>query len=218
LKGESRSGGEDVKKEIARIRGKFRESVRSHIDGGRDEVPVHPGFIVETIAKTIAPDAVVVSDVGNCQMWGRYYLPLTNPESFMQSGVWNAMSYCLPTAIVAKLEYPGRQVVGISGDGAFLMTIGDFVTACEYGANVVFVVFNDGAFSQMVGQQEKLYGQAYGCEFQSPNFAEIAEACGGLGIRVEEPGQLGPALEKALAAEAPSIIDVATTYRPIPPF
>ena len=65
---------------------------------------------------------------------------------------------------------------------------------------------------------EKLYGQAYGCEFQSPNFAEIAEACGGLGIRVEEPGQLGPALEKALAAEAPSIIDVETTYRPIPQF
>ncbi|MDP6278641.1 MAG: thiamine pyrophosphate-binding protein [Nitrospinota bacterium] len=218
LKGESRPGGEEVKREIARIRAEFRESVRTFIDGDRDDVPVHPGFIVETIAKTIAPDAVVVSDVGNCQMWGRYYLPLTNPESFLQSGVWNAMSYCLPTAIVAKLENPGRQVVGISGDGAFLMTIGDFVTACEYGANAVFVVFNDGAFSQMVGQQERLYGEAYGCEFKSPDFAEIAGACGGLGIRVEEPGQLAPALKRALAAGVPAIIDVATTYRPTPPY
>lgn len=218
LKGEARPVNEEVKGEIARIRSEFKEAVSAYLDGGRDETPVHPGFIVETVAGMIDLDAVVVSDVGNCQMWGRFYLPITNPESFLQSGVWNAMSYCLPTAIVAKLEYPGRQVVGISGDGAFLMTIGDFVTACEYGANVVFVIFNDGAFSQMIGQQEKLYGEAYGCEFQSPNFAEIANACGGFGIRVEKPDDLAPALEKAFAADAPSIVDVSTTYKPIPPY
>ncbi|MCG8415668.1 MAG: thiamine pyrophosphate-dependent enzyme, partial [Pseudomonadales bacterium] len=98
--------------------------------------------------------------------------------SFMQSGVWNAMSFALPTAIVAKMEFPERDVIGIAGDGASLMTIGDFVTACEYGANIVMVVFNDGAYSQMVGQQTKLYGQAYGCEFKSPDFAGIATGKG----------------------------------------
>ena len=82
---------------------------------------------------------------------------------------------------------------------------------------MVFVIFNDGAFSQMIGQQEKLYGEAYGCEFQSPNFAEIANACGGFGIRVEKPDGLAPALEKAFSSDTPSIVDVSTTYRPLPP-
>ena len=64
--------------------------------------------------------------------------------------VWNAMSFALPTAIVAKMEFPERDVIGIAGDGASLMTIADFVTACDYGANIVMVVFNDGAYSQIV--------------------------------------------------------------------
>jgi len=218
LRGEERPVNEEVKGELALIRSEFKKAASSYLADGRDDMPLHPGFIVETVGGMIDSDAVVVTDVGNCQMWGRYYIPITNPESFLQSGVWNAMSFCLPTAIVAKLEFPDRQVVGISGDGAFLMTIGDFVTACEYGANAVFVIFNDGAFSQMIGQQERLYGQAYGCEFQSPNFAEIANACGGIGIRVEKPDSLVPALEKAFSADVPSIVDVSTTYKPIPPF
>jgi acetolactate synthase-1/2/3 large subunit len=218
VRGEERPPNEALKREIAGIRTEYREAVRAHLDGHRDETPVHPGFIIESIAGVLGPDAIVISDVGNCQMWGRYYLQLDHPESYMQSGVWNAMSFCLPTAIVAKLEHPERDVVGIAGDGAFLMTIGDFPTAVEYGANAVFVIFNDGAFSQMVGQQEKLYGSAYGCHFDSPDFAGIANACGGLGIRVEEPGELGPALKEALAADTPAIIDVVTTFRPTPPF
>jgi acetolactate synthase-1/2/3 large subunit len=215
---ESRPVNEELKSEIARIRTEYRAAVRAHLDDSRDNVPVHPGFIIESIADWVDPDAVVVSDVGNSQMWGRYYLPIKHSESFMQSGVWNAMSFCLPTAIVAKLESPERTVVGIAGDGAFLMTIGDFVTACEYGANVVFVVFNDGAFSQMIGQQENLYGEAYGNYFQSPNFAEIATACGGFGIRVEEPGALKPALDAAKASGLPAIVDVVTTFQPTPPY
>ena len=218
IRGEERPPNEELKKDIAGIRAEYQKSVRAHLDGHREEKPVHPGFIVESIAGAVAPDAIVISDVGNCQMWGRYYLPLTGPESYMQSGVWNAMSYCLPTALVAKMVHPGRDVVGIAGDGAFLMTIGDFPTAVEYGANAVFVVFNDGAFSQMIGQQVNLYGSAYGCDFDSPDFAGIATACGGLGIRVEEPGELGPALETALAADTASIVDVLTTFRPTPPF
>ncbi|MFC1490977.1 thiamine pyrophosphate-binding protein [Nitrospinota bacterium] len=218
LRSEAHPVNEDLKREIARIRTEFKEAVRSHLDGSRSEKPVHPGVILETIGSVIAPDTIVISDVGNCQMWARYYLPITHSESFLQSGVWNAMSFCLPTAIVAKMVHPGRDVVGISGDGAFLMTIGDFVTACEYGANIVMVIFNDGAFSQMHGQQMRLYGSSYGCHFESPNFAEIAGACGALGIRVEEPDELEPALKKALAANTPAIVDVVTTFHPTPPY
>ncbi|MFL2932446.1 MAG: thiamine pyrophosphate-binding protein [bacterium] len=218
LKKENRSTNEDIKSKIAKIKENFKESVTNHLEGVRNNIPLHTGFIVETIVDSIKKDAIVVTDVGNSQMWGRYYFPLNHTESYMQSGVWNAMSFCLPTAFVAKLEYPNRQVVGIAGDGAFLMTIGDFVTACEYGANAVFVIFNDGAFSQMIGQQNNLYGTAYGCDFQSPDFAEIANACGGIGFRVEKPDQLKPSLKKALDSDVPAIVDVLTSFQPTPPF
>jgi thiamine pyrophosphate-dependent acetolactate synthase large subunit-like protein len=115
------------------------------------------------------------------------------------------------------MVFPERDVIGIAGDGASLMTIGDFVTACDYGANIVMVVFNDGAYSQMIGQQKRLYGTVYGLDFKSPDFAAIAEACGGLGIRVEEPGDLAGALEKALSAGVPAIVDVVTSYYELPP-
>jgi thiamine pyrophosphate-dependent acetolactate synthase large subunit-like protein len=70
----------------------------------------------------------------------------------------------------------------------------------------------------MIGQQENLYGEAYGNYFQSPNFAEIATACGGFGIRVEEPGALKPALDAAKASGLPAIVDVVTTFQPTPPY
>ena len=109
-------------------------------------------------------------------MFARYYVPLTNQFSFMQSGVWNAMSFALPTAIVAKMEYPERDVIGLVGDGAFLMTIGDFVTASEYGADIVMIVLNDGSYGQIDRQQQNLYGAAYGCDFKSPHFADMARS------------------------------------------
>jgi thiamine pyrophosphate-dependent acetolactate synthase large subunit-like protein len=217
VRGEKRPVNEELKKTIAETRAEFRESVKTFLDGSRSLKPVHSGFILETISGILKPDSIVVSDVGNCQMWARYYLPFRNPESFMQSGVWNAMSFALPTAIVAKMVFPERDVIGIAGDGASLMTIGDFVTACDYSANIIMVVFNDGAYSQMIGQQQRLYGTVYGLDFKSPDFAAIAEACGGLGIRVEEPGDLAGALEKALSAGVPAIVDVVTSYYELPP-
>ncbi|MBT4093103.1 MAG: thiamine pyrophosphate-binding protein, partial [Nitrospinaceae bacterium] len=92
---ESRPPNEELKSEIARIRTEYRTAVRAHLDGSRDNVPVHPGFIIESIADWVGPDDVVVSDVGNSQMWSRYYIPIHHHESLMQSGVWNAMSFCL---------------------------------------------------------------------------------------------------------------------------
>jgi thiamine pyrophosphate-dependent acetolactate synthase large subunit-like protein len=136
----------------------------------------------------------------------------------MQSGVWNAMSYGFPTAMVAKMQFPDRQVVALVGDGAFLMTIGDLPTAVEYGANVLIVVLNDGAFGQTYMQQTNIYGHTYGTSFKSPNFADIARACGAEGIRVSEPGELERALRRGLTAtkERPALVEVMVADRPYP--
>ena len=143
-----------------------------------------PRVVRPALTAVLDDRAVLASDVGNCQMWARTFRRIATPESFMQSGVWNAMSYALPTAIVAKMEFPERDVVALAGDGAFLMTIGDLPTAGEYGANILMVILNDGAFGQTFMQQTNIYGHTYGTTFKSPNFAEMAEACGAKGIRV----------------------------------
>ncbi|MEK6711908.1 MAG: thiamine pyrophosphate-dependent enzyme, partial [Nitrospinota bacterium] len=140
------------------------------------------------------------------------------PESFMQSGVWNSMSYGLPTAIVAKMEFPGRDVVALAGDGAFLMTIGDLPTAAEYGANILIVIFNDGAFGQTFMQESGLYGHTYGTTFQSPRFAEIARACGCEGIRVTDAKDIEGALRQGQAATKtqPALVEVMVDRQPYP--
>jgi thiamine pyrophosphate-dependent acetolactate synthase large subunit-like protein len=173
---------------------------------------------MEAMNAVLDDKAVVASDVGNCQMWARNYRRIATPESFMQSGVWNAMSYGLPTAIVAKMEYPDRDVVALAGDGAFLMTIGDLPTATEYGANILMVILNDGAFGQTYMQQTNLYGHTYGTSFRSPNFADIAKACGAEGIRVTEPGDVEDALRQALTVtkQKPALVEVMVGRGPYP--
>ncbi len=206
----------ELREDIAHGKADLRRQAADVVAGRESEVPIHPAVLMSTLARHVKPDAIVVSDVGNCQMFARYYLPLHGPFSFMQSGVWNAMSFALPTAIVAKMEYPARDVIGLVGDGAFLMTIGDFVTASEYGANVVMIVLNDGSYGQIDRQQQNLYGAAYGCDFKSPRFADMARSFDAFGVRVEDPADLDDAIARALAANKPAIVEVMTRERPLP--
>jgi len=196
----------------------IRRALAEHNAPHRHEKPIHPGVLMDAMNAVLNDDAVVASDVGNCQQWARTFRRITNPESFMQSGVWNAMSFALPTAIVAKMEFPQRDVVALAGDGAFLMTIGDLPTAVEHGANILMILLNDGAFGQTLMQQTNIYGHTYGTSFRSPDFAEIANACGAKGIRVTEPGHLEDAVREGLAAtkDRPALVDVIVANSPYP--
>lgn len=199
-----------------------KRAIRQQLAAGnephRGERPVHPGLLMEALNNVLDDHAVVASDVGNCQMWARAFRRIATPESFMQSGVWNAMSYGLPTAMVAKMEFPRRDVVALAGDGAFLMTIGDLPTAVEYGANILVVVLNDGAFGQTWMQQSNIYGHTYGTSFRSPDFAAMARACGAEGMRVTDPRTLEDALRHALAAtrHKPALVEVMVSRQPYP--
>jgi acetolactate synthase-1/2/3 large subunit len=195
---------------MAEGKGAVRASLAAQNEPHRSDRPIHPGVLMEAMNAVLDDSAVVASDVGNCQMWARTFRRIATPESFMQSGVWNAMSYGLPTAIVAKMEFPGRDVVALAGDGAFLMTIGDLPTAVEYGANILMIVLNDGAFGQTFMQQSSLYGHTYGTAFHSPDFAGIAKSCGAEGICVTDPKDVEDALRQGLAAtrKRPALVEV----------
>jgi pyruvate oxidase len=178
----------------------------------RNDKPIFPGMLMDALNAVLDDSAILASDVGSCQMWLRRHKRIVTPESFMQSGVWNAMSYGFPTAMVAKLEFPERHVIGIAGDGAFLMTSGDLPTAAEYSANIVMIVMNNGTFGQTLMQQQGLYGHTYGTSFTSPDFAMFAKSCGCEGIRVDDPADLEDALRQALKAtkEKPALLEVMT--------
>ncbi len=205
-------------KQMSQQKAAVRRSLAAQNEPHKNDQPIHPGILMDAMNAVLDDNAVVSSDVGNCQMWARTFRRIVTPESFMQSGVWNAMSYGLPTAIVAKMEFPNRDVVALAGDGAFLMTIGDLPTAAEYGANILIIILNDGAFGQTFMQQTNIYGHTYGTTFESPNFAEIARACGAEGIRVTDPKDVESALRQGLAVtkKKPALIEVMVAESPYP--
>jgi acetolactate synthase I/II/III large subunit len=205
-------------KTLAEGKNAIRHKLAAQNESHAGDRPIYPGRLMEAMNAVLDDSAVVASDVGSCQMWARCHRRITTPESFMQSGVWNAMSYALPTAIAAKLEFPRRDVVALAGDGAFLMTIGDLPTAAEYGANILMVVMNNGTFGQTFMQQANIYGHTYGTTFDSPNFADLAKACNVHGIRVSDPKDIEAALRQGLAAtkQRPALVEVMVADHPYP--
>lgn len=203
---------------LAAMRRAYRGHMAEIVERSRGARPIHPGVAVRVLAQVLDPDAVVVSDVGNCAVWLRNLLPVHHPHAHLQSGMWNAMGLALPSAIAAKLALPRRQVVGVVGDGAFLMSLGELGTALEQGTPIVLMVLNDGAYGMIRMLQMKAFGRTLGCQIQSPDFAALARAFGGVGLRVEDPADLAPALREALDAGLPAVVDVLTGDYPYPDF
>ncbi len=203
---------------LAAMRRAYREGMEGIVERYRGARPIHPGVAVRALAEALGEDAVVISDVGNCAIWLRNLLPVRHPQAHLQSGMWNAMGLALPSAIAAKLVFPRRQVVGVVGDGALLMSLGEFGTALEQETPVVLLVLNDGAYGMIQKLQTQAFGRVVGCQFHSPDFAALARGFGGMGLRVEEPAGLGPALRAALDAGAPAVVDVVTGDYPYPDF
>jgi pyruvate oxidase len=117
-------------------------------------------------------------------------------------------TFALPGAIGAQLAYPDRRVFGIAGDGGFAMLMGDFVTAVRYELPIIMIVLNNSKLAFITLEQQAKSLSDYGTGLTNPNFAEFAEACGGLGLRVEEPESIRPSLEKAIASNRPAILDI----------
>lgn len=203
---------------LASMRRAYREAMQGIVERFRRASPIHPGVAVDALVEVLDEDAVVVSDVGNCAIWLRNLLPVRHPDAHLQSGMWNAMGLALPSAIAAKLACPGRQVVGVVGDGALLMSLGEFGTALEQGAPLALLVLNDGAYGMIQRLQVQAFGRTIGCRFTSPDFAALARDFGGMGLRVEDPAGLRPALRQALEAGVPAVVDVVTGDYPYPDF
>ncbi len=122
-----------------------------------------------------------------------------------------SMGYGVPSAVAAKIAAPGRMVVSFSGDGCFLMNGQEFSTAVQHGANIVFIVVDNGMYGTIRMHQERDYPtRVHGTELKNPDFAAYARAFGGHGETVEKTADFAAAFERSVAIGKPSIIHIKT--------
>ena len=175
-----------------------------------DDEPIMPQRLFKEILAATDQDALFTCDAGENRLFMTHYFQTKSAGSLLMPGI-GAMGYALPAALAAKLIYPDRQVVAVSGDGGFGMAINAIMTARDENIPIVSVILNNSALGWVKhGQGNRTINST----FADMNFAEIAKAMGVNGIRVEKPGEIGAALKQALASGQPTVVDVVTSFEP----
>ena len=175
----------------------------------RDEVPIKPQRVAWELSELAADDAIISTDSGTITAWIARHFKVRGSQKFSCSGTLSTMACALPYSIAAKLAYPDRQSLCFVGDGGFTMLMGEFLTAVKYKLPITVVIIKNNTLGQIKWEQIVFLGNPeYGCELHNPDFAKFAEACGGVGITVERPEEIRPALERALSSSQPTIVEV----------
>lgn len=174
------------------------------------EENARPRDILEELYAITKGEAVVVTDVGQHQMWTAQMMPLERPRSWLTSGGLGTMGYGLPAGIGAHFAAPDRPVVVISGDGSIQMNIQELATAVQYKVPVKVVILNNYYLGMVRQWQEKFYEGRYSQSYMEamPNFVKLAEAYGAAGFRVDKAKNLSATLKEAFATPGPAVIEV----------
>ncbi len=187
-----------------------------------DSAPIHPARICHELTQHVPDNAIVVVDTGHAGMWmGGMYDVRSATQSYLRSA--GHLGWAFPAGIGAKAACPERPVVVFTGDAGFWYHIAEIETAVRWKINSVTIVNNNGGGNQSKRGFDRAYGgtqteQARELWTYNPmNFAKLAEDMGALGIRVERAGDIAPALQRALAANRPAVIDVATDIDALAP-
>jgi pyruvate dehydrogenase (quinone) len=189
-----------------RARGRLDKLARDR----RNDSPLHPQYIVATIDKLAAADAVFTFDVGTPSIWAARYLRMNGTRRLTGSFSHGSMANALPHAIGAQASHPGRQVIALSGDGGIAMLLGELITLRQRHLPVKVVVLSNGALSFVELEMKAAGIVNFGTDLDNPDFAAIARAAGLFGVRVEKAGQLEDALTEAFAHDGAALVEVAT--------
>jgi pyruvate oxidase len=184
--------------------------------GPVDGEGIHPAFVVHQVHRFLPRDAVVSVDTGDHTLWvGRHVHP--DRAQFLFSGTWRTMGYGLPAAIAAKLAAPHRPVVAVVGDGGLGMSLTELLTARRHGAGVTVLVMNNGCLAMEVNKMQERRLTPLATDLTNPDFAAVALACGVPARKVLRPGELEPALLRALDTDGgPVLLDIAVSPAPVP--
>jgi pyruvate dehydrogenase (quinone) len=170
--------------------------------------PIHPQYLARMIDEVAAKDAIFSCDVGTPTIWAARYLTMNGKRRLIGSFNHGSMANAMPQAIGAQLEFPGRQVVTLSGDGGIAMLLGDLLSLKQLKTPVKIVVFNNSALGFVELEMKATGFLENGTTLVNPNFADLVKPAGIHGIRVEDPADVKPALMEAFAHDGPALVDV----------
>lgn len=199
-----------------------REAWWRKLSDWRDSVPLvcetsetelRPQQVIEELHRATNGDAVIVTDVGQHQMWAAQFYPFKRTRQWLTSGGLGTMGFGLPAAMGAQLALPDQRVVAVVGDGGFQMTNQEIITAIQYRIPLKVLIMNNGYLGMVRQWQEMFYDRAYS-EVDlsiSPDFVKLAEAYGAQGLRATTPDELKQALKEGLEYEGVTIWDVVVT-------
>jgi acetolactate synthase-1/2/3 large subunit len=207
----SASDGAAVKSAIAADKAAWMQEWLAHDSGER----VNPGVFFSALRSRMERDAIIVADDGNHTFLTAELMPIFEGGNYLSPTDFNCMGYCVPGSIGAKLAQPDRQVVGIVGDGAFLMTGLETVTAARNGLGIAWFVFNDGELSQIAQAQELPYQRKTCTGVGALDYRMLAAATGCEFVAIENNNLVDAGIDRVIgmmAENRPVIVDVRIDY------
>lgn len=197
----------------------FLDAALGHYHGARkglDELAeprsgsdlIHPQFVSRMVSELAAEDAIFTCDVGSPILWTARYIKVNGKRRIVGSFNHGSMANAMLHAIGAQVAFPRRQVISMSGDGGFTMMMGDFLSLVQLGIPVKIVLLNNGTLGFVEMEMKASGFPDFACDLDNPNFAQMADAVGVKGFRVEKPEQLKQALTDAFAHPGPALVDV----------
>jgi pyruvate dehydrogenase (quinone)/pyruvate oxidase len=186
----------------------------------RTDRPMKPQRLAAELGRRLPENAIVSCDSGTNTSWFARHIPARAGQMFSVSGNLASMACGLPYAIAAQIAYPDRPSVAFVGDGGFTMLMGEFATAVKYGLPIKVIVVKNDSLGQIKWEQMVFLGNPeYGCDLHPIDFAAFARACGGEGLRIEDPAECGPVLGRALSHPGPVLVEAVVDpfEPPMPP-
>ncbi len=174
--------------------------------------PLKPQKIMWDLRAVLAPEDIAISDVGAHKMWMARMYQAERSNTCIISNGFASMGIALPGAIAAKLAYPDRIAVAVTGDAGFMMNSQEIETALRIGTPIVILIWHDDAYGLIEWKQMNRFGRPSNIRFGNPDFVKYAESFGARGYRVESAAELAPALKQAIADDTVVVIDCPVDY------
>jgi len=174
--------------------------------------PLKPQKILSDTRQVMDKEDILISDVGAHKMWIARLFRCERPNTCIISNGFASMGIGVPGAIAAKMAYPDKNVLTITGDAGFMMNSQEIETALRYRVAIVIMIWNDSEYGLIKWHQERRFGHSNNIDFNNPDFVKYAESFGARGYRVENAQDLAPTLKKAFADNTVVIVDVAVDY------
>jgi len=198
------TGFRDLRKKIQADRAEYSKD---------KEFPIKPQKIVWDVRECLGPEDIAISDVGAHKMWMSRMYRAERPNTCIISNGFAAMGIAVPGAIAAKLAYPDKKVIAVTGDAGFMMNSQEIETAIRMKTPIVILIWNDSEYGLITWHQLRHFGRPAYIDFKNPDFVKYAESFGAKGYRIKKTEELVPTIRKAFADNTVVVIDCPVDYR-----